>query len=599
MTAQNDDPNSDDKMPLEPEATGPAAPDQVDDDATATPSATPTEDSKPEEIGEPPSRKKSAKPTSAKKQNAKHSQARKDAGAYPRHKKDANEQAANEEAAKTADNASSDGTPHLRCLKVIREAPPVLPSGILPPEIDKVFPDPASRGALGSALLSAVAAAAGHAVGLAVGHAGGLAGGREEGQRMLGLRIAVISDTSSLISIIAPVLQATYAVQADETKTWMAAKQTETGQAAVTAVRQRLYRQTVANAAILGIDGLGDAGATPTAMPAVLAPRPCFVMRDPVPTAVEQGLANASKGALIIDGTKMPTLAGWGTNFLTDLADLLNAANAGELLELADPLAHGAVRMRCACVSVIGMLKQLDTFGLYKAKHQALASTLFVPIEAASKTIAANVGKVLMALLARLRVLEPEDEGNLRRLRLSAEARKSLEQMKRRLNRAASEALPPLGDVYAGAADLALRIAALLHLLDYAAGGADQLPTEIENAVMQRTADFVEQYALPAARSVLGPASVDPAERDARRVLSVAQQEMAPEDEVTEHKLLRHLRRGMGKMELKQAIRLLIGDGLLSPKTPGGGQIYVVDPLAFAPENRLPDLVSDPRRPRQ
>lgn len=576
--------NSDDEA--KPEAVATASPIASGQDPTATPAedAESRLDDKTEQAAaqktETPSSKKSDKTKRAKR-----AKASKDPGAKP-----APEQGNQEDTAKVTGAASSDGKPNLRCLKIIREAAPVLPSGILPPEIDKVFPDPASRGALASALLSAVAAAAGHAV--------GLAGGREEGQGILGLRVAVISDVNSLPSVIAPALQAAHAVQAEETKTWMAAKHKETGQAAVTAVWQRLYRQTVANAAILGMDDLANAEAMPPAPPAVSAARPCFVLRDPVPTVVKQGLANANTGMLIIDGSKMPTMAGWGTNYLTDLVDLLNDAGAGGLLELADPLAHGAVRMRCACVSVIGMLSQLDTFGLDKAKPEALASTLFVPVEATSKTVAANAAKAVTAMLVRLRALKPEDEGRLRRLRLSADARKSLEQLKRRLTRPAIEALPPLADVYAGAADLALRIAASLHLLGHAVGDADPLPTEIENDSMRRAVDFVEQYALPAARSVLGPASVDPAERDARRVLSFAQQDMAPEDDVTVRELFRHLRRGMGKMEVKQAVRLLIGDGLLSPKTPGGGQIYVVHPLVFAPENRLPDLVSDPRRPR-
>lgn len=588
MTAQND-PETDDKATPEPTSTGPAAPDQVGEGVAATPSATSTEDIKPDMIGEteqaaapetePPHKKKS------KPKKAKRAQARADTGAQSKRAT-----GAKEDTAKTTASSSTDGSPNLRCLKVIREAAPVLPSGILPPAIDEVFPDPASRGVLASALLSAAAAAAGHAV--------GVAGGKEEGQGVLGLRVAIISDVTSLGSIIAPVLQAAYAVQADETKTWMAEEQREFSQAAVAAVRQRIYRQTMANAAILGIDGLSDAEATPAAISAPPAVRPYFVLRDPVPTAVKQGLANASKGMLIIDGTKLPTLAGWGRNYLVDLADLLNDGNAGELLELADPMAHGAVRMRSASISVIGMLSQLDTFSLYKAEPKALASTMFVPVEAPSKTVAANAAKLLTAMLARLRALEPEDEGRLRRLRLSADARRSLEQLKRRLMRASNDELPPLADVYAGAADLVLRIAASLHLLDHAVGNADKLAPEIENEVMQRAVDFVEQYAFPAARSVLGPASIDPVQRNARRVLSFAQQSMAIEDDLTVRDLFRHLRRSITKkIEMQRAVDLLISDGLLLPKTPSG-QIYTMHSAVFAPENLLPDLAGDPRRPR-
>ena len=586
MTAH--EPNPDDEA--KPEAATTASPTASDLDPTATLSATPTEQANPEEIGEPQqAAAPETEPPSAKKSDktkrAKRAKAGKGPGAKPQQ-----ERKPQDEAAKAAGAASPDGAPNMRCLKIARAAVPPLPPGILPPVIDKLFPDQASRAAPVCALLAATGAAAGHAVGLATGK------GDEQGG--IGLRVAIISDTASLASVIAPVLQPAYAVQIEETKAWVAAKQKEAGQAAVVAVRQRILQQTVANAAVLGLNGLAETEVAPTATPAVPAPRPCFVLRDPVPTAVKQALANAGKSVLIVDGTKMTTLAGWGTNYLTDLANLLNDANAGELLELADLLAHGAVRMRYACVPVIGMLSTLDTFGFYKAKPKELAETLFVPIETASKTIAVNAAKVLTAMLTRLRALEPEDEGKPRRLRLSADARKSLEQLKRRLMRATNDVLPPLADVYAGAANLALRIAASLHLLDYGIGDDDQLPTAIENDVMRRAVDFVELYALPAARSVLGPASVDPAERDARRVLSFTQQNMAPEEDVTVRELFRHLRRSMDKLELQQAVRLLIGDGLLSPKTPGGSQAYIVDALVFAPENRLPDLAGDPRRPK-
>lgn len=86
------------------------------------------------------------------------------------------------------------------------------------------------------------------------------------------------------------------------------------------------------------------------------------MLRNPVPSALEQTLADASKGVLVVDGAKMPTLVGWGTNYLTDLADFLNDANVGDLLELPDQRAHGAVRMRSACVSVIGSISALDAF---------------------------------------------------------------------------------------------------------------------------------------------------------------------------------------------------------------------------------------------
>ncbi len=584
--------NSDDAMtPVTAATEPPAALDHQEDDM-ATPPATPAEDAAPEvdhttEQASAPETDPSSTKKANKARRKERAKARKNAGA-----KRKQEQSSQEDAAKPTGASPQDDTPNLRCLKVIRETVPPLPAGILPPQIEKLFPDPASRAAPVCALLAAAGAAAGHAVGL-------VAGKGDEHGGMLSLRVAVISDAFSLTSLIEPVLQAAYAVQADETKAWIAEKQKEDGQAAVIAFRQRLHRQTAANAAVLGLVGLVDTEVTPTAMLAPPRPRPCFVLRDPAPTAAKQALANASKGVLIADGTKSPTWAGWGAHFLTDLADLLNDANAGELLELADPLAHGAVRMRNACVSVIGMSSTIETFSLYKAKTKAIASTVCVPVESASKTIAANAAKAMTAMLGRLRDLHPEDDGKLQRLRLSTDARKLLEQAKRKLMRAANEMLPPLAEVYADAADLMIKVAALLHVLGHAIGDAEQLSLEIGKDAMVRAVAFVDQYALPAARHVLGPSSIDPVQRNARRIVSFAQQNLSVDNPLLLNDVARRLVHSMNRDEIGQAINLLVDDGLLSLKTPGGSQSFTVDPVVFTAENRLPDLAGDPRRPKQ
>ncbi len=581
-------PNSDNHVPPDPDAReSPAAPEQGD--STATPSAATTGAAAPDAVDKTEqAAAQDADPSPRKKENkakdARRAKPHRHAGAKPKGRPQ-------EDAAEQAESAPPDDTPNLRCLKIIHQMAPPLPAGILPPQIEKLFPDPASRAAPVCALLAAVGAAAGHAVGIFTGKA-------DERSGTLSLRIAAVSDAHSLSSLIAPVLQATYAVHADETKIWVAEKEMEAGQAAVAMVRQRLYRQTVANAAILGFGALVDAEVMPTAVPAPPTPPPCFVLRDPVPTAIASALANAGKGVLVADGNKMPTMAGCGTNYLAGLADLLNDANAGELLELADPLAHGAVRMRGACVSVIGLLSTIETFGLHKAKTGALASTVFVPVEAGPKAITANAGKVLMTTLSRLRALHPEEEGDLRRLHLSADARKLLEQAKRKLLRAANEMLAPLAEIHADAADLIIKIAALLHLLGHAIGDADQLPLDIGKDSMARAIAFVEQYALPAAVHVLGPSSIAPVQRDARRVLSFAQQNLSADDPLVLNEIARRLVKSMRRDEIRQAIDLLVGDGLLSLKVPGGSQSYTVDPVVFVAENRLPDLAGDPRRPK-
>jgi hypothetical protein len=308
MTAHNEPKSGDEVKPEAAATEPPAAPNQAGEDTTDASPATPTEDAEPEVNDkaeqaaapgtEPPFAKKSTKSKKAKR-----SQTRKDAGAKPKN-------ADKEETARTTGSASSDGSPNLRCLQVIRESAPALPSGILPPAIDRLFPESASRGALASAFLSAVAAAAGHAV--------VVAGGKEEGQGGVGLRVAIISDTASLASIIAPVLQPAYAVQMEETKAWVAAKQKEAGQAAVVVVRQRILQQTVANAALLGLNGLAETEVALTASPAVPAPRPCFVLRDPVPTAVKQALANTGIRLLVDDGLLSPKTPGGSQAYILD-----------------------------------------------------------------------------------------------------------------------------------------------------------------------------------------------------------------------------------------------------------------------------------------
>lgn len=145
MTARKS--NSDDAMTPEAAATEPpAAPDQHGDD-TAAPPATPAEDAAPvadhtEEQAAAPEADPSPTKKDARANRARRKKARKTAGAKPKQ-----EQGPQEDAAKPTGAAAPDDTPNLRCLKVMREMVPQLPAGILPPQIEKLFPDAASRAA--------------------------------------------------------------------------------------------------------------------------------------------------------------------------------------------------------------------------------------------------------------------------------------------------------------------------------------------------------------------------------------------------------------------------------------------------------------------
>jgi len=52
-----------------------------------------------------------------------------------------------------------------------------------------------------------------------------------------------------------------------------------------------------------------------------------------------------------------------------------------------------------------------------------------------------------------------------------------------------------------------------------------------------------------------------------------------------------------------QSARRLIADGLLTASNPdaakGGSHVFQVHEAVFSPDNQLPNLVTDPRRPRQ
>ena len=115
--------------------------------------------------------------------------------------------------------------------------------------------------------------------------------------------------------------------------------------------------------------------------------------------------------------------------------------------------------------------------------------------------------------------------------------------------------------------------------------------------------NFVEQCVLPAARNALAATSVAPEVRDARRILSFIQQYCSAEFPLlTRRDVIRIFQRSMSVAAVDRAIRRLVADGLLAPSNPdaagGGGHVFQVHEAVFETEHQLPDLVTDPRRPR-
>jgi hypothetical protein len=329
------------------------------------------------------------------------------------------------------------------------------------------------------------------------------------------------------------------------------------------------------------------------------------VLRNPGQKNATSALEAADRGILLVDGRRLPTMSGFGVNYDDATADLLNTAAAGHPLELADPRLAYCIRMRPVQVSVIGMLTIVDICSLHKAKSEMLAATMFVPVDENFKSApTGDAVTVLTEILQRVRALTTNAQDTGASLRLSAPAGKILEQWKSRSTHASTGTLPPLANYYAGAADLVRRTAVGLHVLDHATRQADRLSAEVGKDAVRRAITFVEQCVLPAARSALTAASVAPEVRNGRRILSYAQlYASVARPNLILRDISRILKRAMPTAaEFDCAIDRLFVDKLLTPSDPeeaGGGHAVRVVEEVFQSANQLPDLVTDPRRPRQ
>jgi hypothetical protein len=325
-------------------------------------------------------------------------------------------------------------------------------------------------------------------------------------------------------------------------------------------------------------------------------PRPQFVLRDPAPKFFAKMLSEATRGLLLVDGRRLPSAAGFGVNYDSATAEILNRAAAGDRLELADPQVAGCLELRQAHVSVIGALSTVDIFGLHKAGPKALAATVLIPAEAEISPVAGAV-EALTDVLRRVRAIGTAMGGDGTPLRFSAPARKAVMGMAARLNE--ETALPPLADYYSVMPDLTRRVAILLHILDHACSEAETISKEVSREIAVRAIKFTEHAVIPAARVVLAASSVAPEVRDGRRLLSFAQWRCGPEPELPSREVTRVLRNSMLRPAFHRALARLLKDGLLAAKGPQaakGELTYLVDQSVFEEKNALPDLISDPRR---
>lgn len=471
------------------------------------------------------------------------------------------------------------------------EPAPIPAEGTLPPQLEVMFPDLISV----AAVLAVTAAAAGQS------DTAGFT--NDEAGKSSALRVAAVGEERSLPAAVGPVLEAAYALEQKDVLRWNAEKQKLDLMSASDAARRRLHQQTVINADLLGIELNGCLGSETAADTRGVA-RPRFVLRDPAPNEVTRSLAAARSGLLLVDGRRLPTAAGFGVNYDLGTAALLNGAAMGHPIELADPQLSGCIRMRPIAVSVIGVLSTVDVYSLHKVGLAALAATIFVPAggEAKSPPTRTDFAETLADILARVRDLAAGAQELGAAPRFSAAARKALQQVNAKLLQLSAEVESPLSSYYRVVPDLMRRIAIILHLLDHAVRRSDSLPAEIDKQVVARSIAFVEKAALPAARNVLAVASVDPALRDARRIVSLAQWYCGPEHATLQRRdVVRIFQRSMGVPAVDRAIGRLVKDGLLIRPNPDGAEIasrFQINLAVFDPKNQLPDLVTDPRRPK-
>lgn len=406
------------------------------------------------------------------------------------------------------------------------------------------------------------------------------------------IRVAIIG--GRVINAVGSVVDLVYRVERSLVDVWEQTARLEELRHSGTALRAKLAQKLAADAALAGLPGIAElvaAAASPE--PSVGSP-PRLLLRDPTVRQVREALAVADRGVLIVDECKMTTMAGWGRNYDQPAAIFLNAAAAGDPLEVADSDAPHCMRMRCGTLPVVGSLTKLDLFSMHRADDAMLRSTLFAA-HTLSPPLRQNEAEILKDVLLRLRALRTG-----RPVRFSQPAAKLLKRARTTYDQAAVGLLPPLSLYYAMAGDLMSRIAFLLHLLDAAAAQKSNLGREISRATMQRAIDFVQSYAMPTAYAVLGLASINPILHDVRRVVSFAQQYASRYNPVIKRReLVRLLQRSMPVPRCDRAIAQLVKDRLLTPQMDAtAGQTFEAHPLIFSPDKLLPDLISDPRRPR-
>ena len=375
--------------------------------------------------------------------------------------------------------AADEGAPILTYLRGTHIEPaPLPPAGTLPQQLEPLFPDMLSV----AALLAVTAAAAGHGVHL---------GADKNGEGSSALRVAVIGAERHLPRTVEPVLEAAFALEREDVRRWSTEKLKLDLLGAADAARRRAYQQLLTHAGMLGLAEVSDHLDLPTVSPSVVVPRPRLVLRNPGQKNVTSALEAADAGILLVDG---PPDADHGR-----LRRQLRHADgkppqrrrrrspariAGSSAAPVHPHAPGRG---------VGHRPADHRGHLQPAQGQvgdAVLDGVRPPRRNSKSAPTGDAAIVLTEILGRVRALTTNAQDNTALLRLSAPARKILEQAKARLAHASTGVLRPLADYYAAAADLVRRIVVGLHVLDHAARKADRLSAEVGKDVVRRAVDF-------------------------------------------------------------------------------------------------------------
>jgi hypothetical protein len=393
----------------------------------------------------------------------------------------------------------------------------------------------------------------------------------------------------SLPDEVTAVAEAAYAVEGQEVTAWTRLCQATELQRRAFDHRRRLLATTLGTAEVLGLRSIER---PEEVVRPVLPLRPQFVLAEVRPTNMIEGLAAANKGLLVVASGKMPTFARVGTNYDTATADLLNKAAEGSKIAVRD--VTGCVQMRHLTICAIGAMTQADALGLYKASPAAVEATIFMPpVGEGDKLVGHTAIEGLGIVLARLRAIGGGTDAL--RLTLSPEAQNALDAGRPQFAQSVAMQRPPLSYFYAGLGTLAVRLAAVLHLVKHAVEVPPKFAKVIQVEEMEWAVRFVKNYVMPAGYSVLSEASVEPVVRHGRRIMSFVQQHASPQNPgVLRRDLVRSSQRIATATEIDAALDRLAEDGLIQYRE--GMRTFDAHPTVFLAAHRLPDLVTDPRR---